>query len=57
MSEEKPKFQVKEEVVLEKFDGEPELENLVERVHLLNGKVVKTEIIENGEVVETKEVT
>jgi hypothetical protein len=57
MSEEKPKFKVTEEVVLEKFDGEPELENLVERVHLLNGKVVKTEIIENGEVVETKEVT
>jgi len=57
MASEKPKFNVKEEVVLEKFEGEPVAENLVQRVYLENGRIIKEEKIENGKVVETKEVT
>lgn len=45
-------LEVQEHVVLEKFDGEAAPENLVERLHLLNGKITKWERIENGEVVE-----
>jgi hypothetical protein len=57
MANEKPKFKIEERVILEKFEGDPEPENLVERIHLVNGKIVKEEKIENGEVVETREVT
>lgn len=41
-----------ERVVLEKFDGEAAPENLIERLHIVNGEVQKWERIENGEVVE-----
>lgn len=57
MANEKPKFKIDERVVLQKFEGDPLPENEVERVHIHNGVVVKTEIIENGKVIETREVT
>jgi hypothetical protein len=44
---------VEERVVLEKFDGEPKPENLIERLHLLDGKIVQHDFIEGGEVVES----
>lgn len=46
---------VEERVVLEKFEGEPVPENVVERVHLLNGEIVKHEFLEDGEVVRTED--
>lgn len=57
MNEEKPKFKVKEEAILEKFEGEPLPENLIARIYLEDGKIVKEETIENGEVVDSREVT
>lgn len=42
---EETKFQIDEEIVLEKFEGDPTPENLVERVYLKNGKIVKIEKI------------
>jgi hypothetical protein len=37
--------------VLDKFNGEPTPENLVERVHIEDGAVVKVEFFEDGEKV------
>lgn len=45
---------IQEVAVLQKFDGEPLPENEVERMHIVDGKVVKIEKIENGEVVSTE---
>jgi hypothetical protein len=45
---------VEERLLLEKFDGEPVPENLIERVHVLNGKITKHEFIEQGNVVKTE---
>lgn len=45
---------IEERVVLEKFDGEAEPDNLIERVHILDGKIVQHDFIEDGEVVESK---
>lgn len=39
------RLMVDEEIVLEKFEGDPVPENLVERVYLKNGKIIKTEKI------------
>lgn len=44
-------LEVKEEVVLSKFDGEPEPENEVERLTVVNGIVVSHDQIHQGEVV------
>lgn len=44
---------VKEVGVLEKFDGEPVAENLVQRVLIENGIIVKVEDFENGVLVNT----
>lgn len=44
---------VREEAVLQKFEGEPLPENEFERIHLVDGAVVRVEQIENGEVVHT----
>jgi len=36
---------VTESTVLEKFDGEPVPENLIERIYIENGEVVKVETL------------
>ena len=45
---------VREEAVLQKFEGDPLPENEVERIHLVDGVVVRIEKIEAGEVVSTE---
>ena len=45
---------VEERALLEKFDGDIEDGNVVERVHLLNGQITKHEFLENGEVVKVE---
>lgn len=47
---------IEEVVVLAKFEGDPLPENEFERVHIVNGEIVKVEKIENGEVVSTETV-
>lgn len=37
--------EIEETIILEKFEGEPLPENLIERVYLKNGKVEKVEKI------------
>lgn len=56
MNEDVQGISIEESVVLSKFEGDPLPENEFERVHIVNGEVVKVEKIENGEVVEEKEV-
>lgn len=51
-----PEFKVEERIVLSKYEGEPLPENEIERVHIADGRIVKIEEIENGEVVSVKEV-
>jgi hypothetical protein len=46
---------LKEEVLLEKFDGEPEDGNVVERVYLTDGVLTKHEFLEDGKVVRVVE--
>lgn len=46
---------LKEEVLLEKFDGDIEDGNVVERVYLTDGVMTKHEFLEDGEVVRTVE--
>jgi hypothetical protein len=53
-------LEVKEVSVLEKFEGEPLPENLIERIHIEDGEIIKVEKFEDGHLVETetvKEVT
>lgn len=53
------KMVVREEMVLEKFDGEQDDPDKVlrERITVVDGAIVKQEVFdENGELVETKEV-
>lgn len=46
---------LKEEVLLEKFDGDPQDGNVVERVYLTDGVMTKHEYLEDGEVVRVVE--
>ena len=55
-NEELQNVEVEEVAVLRKFDGEPLPENEFERIHIVNGEIVKKETIENGEVVSTEMV-
>lgn len=54
--DDKEKVVVEEVVVLSKFEGDPLPENEFERMHIVDGAVVKVEKIENGEVVSTETV-
>lgn len=45
--------EVDEKTVLEKFEGEPRPENLIERIHIHNGDIVKWEKFEDGELVQS----
>ena len=47
----KPKVVVREETILEKFDGEPDDGILVERVYIINGRVEKVETFKDGKLV------
>jgi len=52
--------EVKEVSVLEKFEGDALPENLIERIHIEDGEIIKVEKYENGDLVESetvKEVT
>lgn len=40
---------VQEDILLEKFDGEPLPENLVERVHIRDGKIISVEKVKEVE--------
>jgi hypothetical protein len=46
---------IREDVLLEKFDGDPEDGNVVERVYLTDGVMTKHEYLEDGEVVKVVE--
>ena len=48
MTEEKAKVVVREEAVLEKFDGEPEDGLVRERITLVNGEIVKHEFFDES---------
>jgi hypothetical protein len=47
---------IDEYTVLQKFEGEPKPENLIERIHIDNGEIVKREVYENGELVSSEDV-
>lgn len=53
--EEVGKVVVREDMVLEKFEGEPEDGVLLERVYLTDGLITKHEYFENGKLVRTEE--
>lgn len=55
MIEEIALVDVTENIVLEKFEGEPEDGILLERVHLTDGVITKHEFFDNGELVEVHE--
>lgn len=55
MAESNP-VEVSEFVVLEKFEGPAEPENLIERIHIENGEIIKQEFFENGTLIESQEV-
>lgn len=56
MNEEFENVEVKEVSVLEKFEGEPLPENLIERVHIEDGKVIKVDKFKHGDLVSTENV-
>lgn len=56
MMDEYEKFQIYESTVLEKFEGQPAPENLIERMHIEDGEIIKVEKFENGELVSTENV-
>lgn len=47
---------INESTVLEKFEGPAEPENLIERIHIENGEIIKQEFYENGELVHTETI-
>lgn len=54
MSQEQQRVVIREEYMLDKFDGEPLPENLVERLYLdQNGKITKQQYFVDGQPVET----
>ena len=60
MNQEFENVEVKEVSVLEKFEGKPLPENLIERIHIEDGEIIRVEKFENGDLVESeivKEVT
>lgn len=48
--------EIKEVSVLEKFEGEALPENLIERIHIEDGEIIKVEKFENGEQVSSEDV-
>ena len=56
MMEEANPVEVKEVSVLEKFEGQPAPENLIERIHIEDGEIIKVEKFENGDLISSEEV-
>jgi hypothetical protein len=56
MLDETENVYIEEVAVLSKFNGEPLPENETERIHIVNGEIVRRELIENGEVVSSEKV-
>jgi hypothetical protein len=54
MANEQGEFSLSEFAVLEKFDGDVEDGNVVERIEILDGKITKHEWLEEGKVVRTE---
>lgn len=53
---EQTRIVLREEYMLDKFDGEPMPENLVERIYLdANGRITKQQYFVDGQPVETGE--
>lgn len=50
-----PQVNIDEQAILSKFEGEPLPENLIERVYIDNGKIVKHEFYEAGQLIKTVE--
>lgn len=50
-----PEVNIDEQAILSKFEGEPLPENLIERVYIDNGKIVKHEFYEAGQLIKTVE--
>lgn len=50
-----PEVNIDEQAILSKFEGEPLPENLIERVYIDNGKIVKHEFYEAGRLIKTVE--
>lgn len=47
---------INEYTVLNKFEGDPAPENLVERIHIENGEIIKVEKYEAGELISSETV-
>lgn len=45
---------LREEIWVDKYEGEPVRENLFERVHLIDGKIVAIESYEGGKLIATE---
>lgn len=56
MIEESTPVVVREVGVLEKFEGDPAPENLVQKVYVENGEIIKVEDYESGQLVNTQQV-
>jgi hypothetical protein len=46
------KVTVREDAILEKFDGDAKPENLFERIYITDGVIVRVEKFENGRLLE-----
>lgn len=56
MIEETMRAVVREVGVLEKFEGEPVPENLIEKIFIENGEIIKRETYRNGRLLKTEQV-
>lgn len=56
MNREANPVEVKEVSVLEKFEGEPLPANLIERIHVVDGKIIKVDKYKDGKLIESKTV-
>lgn len=52
---ENSKTKIEERVVLQKFEGDPVPENEIERLEIVDGKIVAKHKIKDGKIVETEE--
>jgi hypothetical protein len=48
--------EIRESTILEKFEGDPSPENLIERIHIEDGEIIRIDKFENGEPVSTQVV-
>lgn len=48
--------EIRESTILEKFEGAPVPENLIERIHIEDGEIIRIDKFENGTQVSTQVV-